>query len=138
MSEDMQTSGETTLYRVNMAEMEEVKPADDLIAGHGTYYVGEITIKTAGNYQRGELMMSMIDGEYIAATKAGLSAAKDICIMCSDIELTDNQYTVSAGYFTGKFASDRVILPYEDVSSVHADEIAEIKPILMRHDIFLA
>lgn len=126
------------LYKVNMSEEYDVPARDELIADVFTpTFAGKMKISTAGEYVRGELMMSGTGG-FVSATKDGLASAEEICILCEDLILPDGQYAEVVGYFGGRFKAESVILPYETVDSVHAEELAAIEDILRKHKIFIS
>ena len=82
---DEQTSS-TELYVMNTADIHDVNPPDNLIAGTHVK-AGKIKLTVPGSYKRGELLMSTGNNEFIASTKTGLSTAKEICILCQSVEL---------------------------------------------------
>lgn len=83
-----------------------VPPPDDLIAGSkGAVYVDLVKISAAGDYKRGTLMMASSDG-YVNATQAGLATAGGICILAEDINVGENMYAETPGYFEGEFNAD--------------------------------
>lgn len=114
-----------------------VPPPDDLIAGSkGAVYVDIVKISTAGDYKRGTLMMSGADG-YVNATQAGLATASGICILAEDINIGENEYAETPGYFEGEFNDARVIFPFETESDDH-DALAEaVREPLRKSKIFL-
>ena len=129
----------TELYKVNMTEFEGVPAADDLIGdAAGTYYVGNVKIITAGNYERGELLMSNATGEFIPVTKAGIATAKELAISCVSVNLPSDSYSEIPAYFSGLFKGERIILPYETIESEHSEELEEIRAIMRQHQIYIA
>lgn len=126
---------EPTIYREELVQTIDVPPADDLV--QGVTVASEIRISTAGEYKRGELMMSSGDNEFTSATKAGLASASEICILCHDCEIPEGKDYFTAAYFTGTFNADRIILSYETEANDHAALIEEVKTYIRRRAIFL-
>jgi|GEM_PF-6851254 len=114
-----------------------VPPPDDLIAGSkGAVYVDLVKISTAGDYKRGTLMMASADG-YVNATQAGLATAGGICILAEDINIGENMYAETPGYFEGEFNDARVIFPFETESDDHDTLVEAVREPLRKSKIFL-
>ena len=114
-----------------------VPPPDDLIAGSkGAVYVDLVKIATAGDYKRGTLMMASADG-YVNATQAGLATAGGICILVEDINIGENMYAETPGYFEGEFNDARVIFPFETESDDHDTLVEAVREPLRKSKIFL-
>ena len=130
---------EATPVALELVKTEAIIPApDSLIAGpNGIKYVDTEMIKTAGEFKRGTLFMSTSGGEFAPVTKAGLSTAKELAILCDDITVGENEMVCAALYFGGDFNGARVILPWETEESDHDAEIEEVKPYLRAQGIFL-
>lgn len=127
---------EVELKRVQMSFADEIPAPDNLVAGFSI--ASHISVKTPGEYSRGMLLMSGSDGFFEKATKAGIKTADEICILASNFGLEDGEYTEAAAYFSGKFSEDAIILPYEEESDDHEQEISEIESTLRKTKIFLA
>ena len=114
-----------------------VPPPDDLIAGSkGAVFVDIVKISAAGDYKRGTLMMASADG-YVNATQAGLATAGGICILAEDINVGENMYAETAGYFEGEFNDARVIFPFETESDDHDTLVESVREPLRKSKIFL-
>ena len=114
-----------------------VPPPDDLIAGSkGAVFVDIVKISAAGDYKRGTLMMASADG-YVNATQAGLATAGGIYILAEDINVGENMYTETAGYFEGEFNDARVIFPFETESDDHDTLVESVREPLRKSKIFL-
>ena len=114
-----------------------VPPPDDLIAGSkGAVYVDVVKISAAGYYKRGTLMMASSDG-YVNATRTGLSTAGGICILAEDINVGENMYAETPGYFEGEFNDARVIFPFETESDDHDTLVEAVREPLRKSKIFL-
>lgn len=123
------------LKRVQMSSGFEIPAPDDLIAGF--FVASPIMVKEPGEYSRGMLLMSSSDGYFEKATKAGVKTADEICILAGDIAIEEGEYTNAGAYFMGKFKGEKVILPYEEESDDHEQEISDIESTLRKAKIFL-
>lgn len=126
-----------TELKLNVHE-ENIPAPDGLIAGNiGAVYSDLIKFVSEGEHKRGMLLMSSDDG-YILASLDGMKDAKNICILCDDITIGENEYAEVCGYFEGSFSANKLILPFENLEDDnHAELIEEIRDILRKHKIFL-
>ena len=125
---------EATIYREKVSEVVEVPGADDLVQSRAV--PSEIKVSIGGVYKRGELMMSNGDNEFMTATAAGLAGAQEVCILCRDCDIPNGQTLFTAGYFSGTFNADKVILSYESEGDDHAELIEAVKVSLRRRAIY--
>lgn len=125
---------EATIYHEKLSEIVDVPPPDELV--QGSYVASEIQISAAGTYKRGELMMSSGSNVFVTATSAGLASASEICILSRDITVPSGEIAYAAGFFTGTFSPDSIVLSYEQDSDDHAELIGAVKEILRRRSIF--
>ncbi|MBQ3646721.1 MAG: hypothetical protein IJP96_05215 [Synergistaceae bacterium] len=109
----------------------EVPAPDELIAGHkGAVTVDKITINTVGEYKRGQLMMSASGGIFIPVTKAGIASANEVCILCNNFVIDENETVEVPAYFSGDFNASKVILP-------DGTEISDVTFVCRKNKIFL-
>ena len=116
-----------------------VYPPDSLVAGpRGISYSEIIKIESVGSFKRGTVLMRVSGSQsFVPSTAEGLANAKEITILCDDIEIAEGEYAECAGYFGGDFNAAKVILPYESESDNHAELIEVVKPYLRAQGIFL-
>ena len=125
---------EATIYYEKKSEVIEVPAADDLVQGRAI--PSGIKLSIGGKYSRGELLMSNGDNEFMTATATGLASAQEVCILCSDCEIPDGMTYFTAGYFSGHFNGDRVILSYETEADDHAELMDAVKVSLRRRALY--
>ena len=114
-----------------------VPPPDELIAGNkGIADIDLIRIASAGTFKRGTLLMAGSDG-YVASTQAGLSTAANMCILCDDIVIGENEFAEVPAYFGGDFNDARVIFPFEGEDDDHEEIVEAVREVLRVHNIFL-
>lgn len=90
----------------------EVPAPDELIAGNmGAVFADKITVNAAGDYKRGQAMMSASGGVFTPVTAAGIAGAAEVCILCKDFSIAENESAEVPAYFTGDFNASKVILP---------------------------
>ena len=121
-------------YLVNLVETEDIPAPDSLVAGE--YAADTIKLAVEGEYKRGTLLMTGEDG-FINATSAGISSAGEVCILCDDVEVQEDSYIMTAGYFRGTFSKNSIIIPYEEDTDNHAELIESITGILRKQGIFV-
>lgn len=129
-----QTMAESTEYKVQLVQSENIPAPDDLIAGDD-YHAQEIKIATSGEYTRGELLMSS-GTNFVAATAAGIASA-EVCILCDDVTIQQDSYIETTGYFKGTFNGKAIVLPYETDSDDHSTLIEAVRPTLRKQSIYI-
>ena len=127
MSEDM------AIYRRKLHQIYETVRPDELVQGWVTQDVIEVS---AGEYQRGELMMSG-EGGFVAATSEGLSSAEELCILCASNDVPEGTKWLCHGYFRGEFKASSVVLSWETSEDNHEELIEGIRETLRKHGIML-
>ncbi len=115
-------------YEEKLYDVIEVPAGDSLIAG-GCVEVGVIKLTTAGEYKRGEVLMSSGDS-FVKATSAGLSSAEEIVIMCNDLTFEDGDEGELWVYVSGRFNQNSLV--YDE-----SIEIADLESAMRKHKIFL-
>ena len=105
----------------------EVIAADDLVQKNDV--ADFIHVAGPCEYKRGQVLMSSGENVFTAATGAGLSSAKEICILCEDVknDTEDNAFTY--GYFSGVFSQRRLIADFDVILEGHLP--------LRQHGIFI-
>lgn len=122
------------LKRREFSSSEEIPEPNALLMGLNQS--STIKINGPADLVRGELLMSDDDGNFITATKTGITTAKEICILAEDILISDEQYTETVGVFSGAVNKNALVFSWEDENSNHDDEIKEVRAILRQHRIF--
>lgn len=117
-----------TQYKVELSTIETIPEIDGLVSGVD-YVADTVKLAEAGEYERGELLMSGSDG-FVKATAEGVSSAAELAILAQDIIVPSESYAVVTAYFRGTFSAGRVILPYEG-------DIEDARPAMRRHGLFL-
>ena len=135
MSEgDVQASTE---YYEELYSSEEVPAPDDLIGGKfGLGAVSVVSIGSAGEYSRGEILMTGTGG-FMKATVEGLSTAKEVCVLCDDVTLGDGETADRPAYFMGQFNMRRVKIGGQLLKEYTAQEQVAIIALLRQHKIFV-
>lgn len=125
----------TTYHFRSLAEILQIPAPDDLITG--VFKSDFISLTTAGDYQRGMLLMSSGSG-FVKATEAGIASANELCVLSDTLTVPDGEAAPASAYFSGTFNGERVILPYETDSDDHAELLDAIRAALRKHSIFIA
>lgn len=122
------------LKRREFSSSEEIPEPNALLMGLNQS--SPIKINGPADLVRGELLMSDDNGDFVTATKSGITTAKEICIMAEDVLISDNEYLETVGVFSGAFNKNALVFSWEDENSNHDDEIKEVRAILRQHRIF--
>ena len=125
---------ELTTYRRTLHQIYETVSPDELVQGWVTQDMIELV--ASGEHKRGELLMTG-EGGFIPATSAGLSSAKEVCILASTRDIPEGQKAAVYAYFSGTFKASSVILPYETEADDHEEQIELVRETLRQHKIFV-
>lgn len=125
---------ESTEYREKYYAIEEVPAPDDLVGD--IYTAASIKVTSSDELKRGTLLMSSGNNAFTPATAAGLASASEVCILCSDINPEGNTVG-AAGYFSGSFHEDSIVLTYEGEEDDHAELIEAIRYTLRAKNIYV-
>lgn len=115
-------------YEAKIYDVEEIPGNDSLVAG-GNVETGHILISTAGEYKRGEVLMSSGDS-FVKATSGGISTATELCILCQDITLEEEEMSDEWVYFAGRFNAESLV--YDE--SIDA---SELESAMRKHGIYM-
>lgn len=115
-------------YTRELAESYEEYTPDDLV--QGDVKAADIILSGAGEYKRGQLLMSDSDGYFIPATSGGMVTANELCILCEDVTF-ETDYAETFGYFEGEFNRNRIILPEGESMTV------AVAGIMRRHKLYV-
>ena len=131
---------EKTPITLELVKTEAIVPAPDSLvsAPNGITYAEVVKIESEGEFKRGTVFMRVSGStNFVPATAEGLATAKEIAILCDDIEIDKNEYAECVAYFKGDFNANKVILPYESDSDSHEELIEAVKPYLRSQGIYL-
>ena len=122
-------------YQEKLYDSEIIPGPDDLVAG-ASAFTGKISVKAAGEYTRGEIMMRS-GSEFVKGTAEGLSSASELCILCKNMTLIDGVTAEVYGYFMGAYNTKRVKLNGELLTDYTEEEIASVIEALRKHKIVM-
>lgn len=115
-------------YVEKLYDVEGIPAPDSLIAG-GSVEVGVIKLTVAGEYVRGEVLMSSGDS-FVKATSGGISTAEELCVICHGITLSEGEETEIYAYFTGRFNGQSLV--YDDTI-----DMADMESAMRKHGIYI-
>ncbi|MBQ3396225.1 MAG: hypothetical protein IJG34_11300 [Synergistaceae bacterium] len=95
----------------------EVIAADDLVQKNDV--ADYIHVAGPCEYKRGQVLMSSGDNIFTAATSAGLASAKELCILCEDVNNKSEDNALTYGYFSGVFSQKRLIADFDVILEGH-------------------
>lgn len=95
----------------------EVIAADDLVQKNDV--ADYIFVSGPCDYKRGQVLMSSGENIFTAATSAGLSSAKELCILCEDVKNDKEDNALTYGYFAGVYSQRRMIADFDVILEGH-------------------
>lgn len=121
-------------YRERLYDVEEVKVSDSLIAG---LIVTEPVKLNAGEYKRGEILIS--SGEYFvkASDPSTLTSAGEICVLCRDITIPEGHETTANAYIFGMLNRNELILNGSPLMEYESSEIDTVIAAMRKHKLFV-
>lgn len=121
-------------YQRRIYDTEDIREPDSLIAG--TTAAGTVKLN-AGEYKRGEILISAGDYFVKASDPSALKTAEGICVLARDITIPEGSESSEIGYFMGMLNHNELILNDSAVTEYDVMEQVTINNALRKHKLFV-